>query len=83
MWRDYYQKYWSCEKTYFGDTVYTGRAEGEYLAVIQHESNRLVYTKIVLWFLLMKYPYDLVDMYKNYTKIGTTYLTIVQFRDYS
>lgn len=25
-----------------------GRAEGEYLAVIQHESNRLVYTKIVL-----------------------------------
>ena len=36
------------EKTYFGDTVYTGRAEGEYLAVIQHESNRLVYTKIVL-----------------------------------
>ena len=25
-----------------------GRAEGEYLAVIQHESNCLVYTKIVL-----------------------------------
>ena len=25
-----------------------GRAEGEYLEVIQHESNRLVYTKIVL-----------------------------------
>lgn len=25
-----------------------GREEGEYLAVIQHESNRLVYTKIVL-----------------------------------
>lgn len=25
-----------------------GREEGEYLAVIQHEPNRLVYTKIVL-----------------------------------
>lgn len=25
-----------------------GREEGEYLVVIQHESNRLVYTKIVL-----------------------------------
>ena len=24
------------------------KSEGEYLAVIQHESNRLVYTKIVL-----------------------------------
>ena len=35
-------------KKHISETLYTQEEQKEYLAVIQHESNRLVYTKIVL-----------------------------------